>query len=174
VVSSGGLTGTPDATSGTASVVRSEERARVAFPTRIRGRVRLVKHVVTEEVTQTFTLRREELRIEEDPGDEPGAELSWTYQIPGDPSQDDFDIVLHAEQVTASTVVVPVERIRVSHHVVESAVLVSTDIRREQIEVDHDLSAVPTAGDRPAPDGAYDDQTGAADGGTRTSKEEQA
>ena len=168
---SGGVTGSPDATPW---VVRSEEHARVAFPTRVRSRVRLVKEVVTEEVTQTFTVRREVLHVEELPGDEPGADLAWDQPLTDDVSERDFEIVLHAEQVVASTVVVPVERIRVNHHVVASDVLVSTDIHREQIEVDHDLSAVPAAGGTPAASGAYDDQTGVAEGPARTSKEEPA
>lgn len=152
-------------------LVRSEERARVAFPVRVRGRVRLTKRVVTEEVTQTFILRREVLDVEELPGDDPGTEPSWTTALAEEPAEP-FDIVLHAEQVVPSTVVVPVERIRVVKRVVSTDALVSADLLREQVAVEQE-GRVPTTTARSAPaGGAHDDQTGADDGGARTTKEE--
>jgi len=129
--------GTTGEAGDTASVVRSEERARVAFPVRVRSRVRLVKRVVTEEVTHTFTLRREVLRVEEEPADGADAELAWDAPLGDGQAADDFEIVLHAEQLVTSTTVVPVERVRVSTRVVTSDVLVSTDLRREQVAVEH-------------------------------------
>ena len=151
-------------------LVRSEERARVAFPVRVRGRVRLTKRVVTEEVTQTFTLRREVLEVEELPGDEPGADPSWDSEIRE--ADEPFDIVLHAEQLVPTTVVVPVERIRVVTRVVSTDVLVSADLLREQVRVEQE-GRVPTTTATSAPaGGAHDDQTGADDGGARTTKEE--
>ena len=144
------------------SVVRSAERARVALPVRVHGRVRLVKHVVTEEVTQTFTVRREELRVEQVPGEPSDSELSWTYQLPEDDTERDFEIVLHAEQVRASVVVVPVERVRVSTRVVETGVVVSAELLSEQVVVEQD----------PAPrDPQQDSTTGTAAGGAPQTKE---
>jgi len=151
-------------------VVRSEERARVAFPVRVRGRVRLTKRVVTEEVTHTFTLRREELVVEELPGDEPGAEPSWDSTLP-EQGEELFEVVLHAEQVVPTTVVVPVERIRVGTRVVSTDVVVSADLLRERVGVEqHAPDATTTA--RSAWGGAQQEQTGAPDGGARTTKEE--
>ena len=45
-------------------VVRSEERLRVATETVAVGRARLVKYVVTEDVTYTVPVSREEVRLE--------------------------------------------------------------------------------------------------------------
>ncbi|SDV02871.1 protein of unknown function [Microlunatus sagamiharensis] len=151
-------------------VVRSEERARVAFPVRVRGRVRLTKRVVTEEVTRTFTLRREELVVEELPGDEPGVEPSWDSTLP-EQDEELFEVVLHAEQLVPTTVVVPVERIRVGTRVVSTDVVVSADLLRERVGVEqHAPGAATTAGS--AWGDAQQEQTGAPDGGARTTKEE--
>lgn len=151
-------------------LVRSEERARVALPLRVRGRVRLTKRVVTEEVTHTFTLRHEVLHVEELPGDEPGTEPSWDGQL-SDEALEPFDIVLHAEQVVPSVVVVPVERIRVGTRVVSTDVLVSADLLREQVGVEQEVVGTTTTSRRAAGD-AQDEQTGAHDGGARPTKEE--
>ena len=151
-------------------LVRSEERARVAFPVRVRGRVRLTKRVVTEEVTHTFTLRREELVVEELPGDEPGSEPSLDSPL-AEQGEELFEVVLHAEQVVPTTVVVPIERIRVGTRVVSSDVVVSADLLREQVGVEqHAPRTTTTAGS--AWGDAPDEQTGAPDGGARTTKEE--
>jgi hypothetical protein len=49
------------------AMTRSEEELRVGTETRDRGRVRLRKYVITEEVTQTVPVRREEVRLEHEP-----------------------------------------------------------------------------------------------------------
>ena len=153
-------------------LMRSEERARVAFPVRVRGRVRLTKRVVTEEVTHTFTLRHEELVVEELPGDEPGAEPSWDSPLP-EQGEELFEVVLHAEQLVPTTVVVPVERIRVATRVVSTDVVVSTDLLREQVEVQQQAPGTTTAAAGARGD-AQQDETGAREGGARTIKEEHA
>ena len=49
------------------AMTRSEEELRVGRTQRESGRARLVKHVVTENVTQTVPVSREEVRIEREP-----------------------------------------------------------------------------------------------------------
>ena len=49
------------------AMTRSEEELRVGTAPRERGRVRLRKYVVTEEVQQTVPVRREEVRVEREP-----------------------------------------------------------------------------------------------------------
>ena len=49
------------------AMTRSEEELQVGKTTRERGRARLKKYVVTEEVTQTVPVQREEVRIEREP-----------------------------------------------------------------------------------------------------------
>ena len=49
------------------AMTRSEEELRVGTTQRETGRVRLRKHIVTENVTQTVPVQREELRVEREP-----------------------------------------------------------------------------------------------------------
>jgi stress response protein YsnF len=131
--------GPPRASSpGPAEVVRSEEQLRVGTRTEVSGRVRIRKVVTSREVTQTFTLRREELVVEHLPAD--GAAL----EVPaGGSSPADLELVLHEEQLVV--VPVPVERVRVRVERVRQDVVVSEALRREQVEVDVD-PADPAAG----------------------------
>src|SRR5687768_12744127 len=59
-------TDTPDPTTDDA-MTRSEEELRVGTAEQERGRARLRKYVVTEEVQQTVPVRREEVRVEREP-----------------------------------------------------------------------------------------------------------
>ncbi len=130
----------------------------------MRSRVRLVKQVVTEEVTHTFTLRREVLRVEEapaDPDDPADSELSWTDMIEGSAHDLGLEIVLHAEQLVTSTAVVPVERVRVGTRVVTTDVTVSTDLLREQVDLEQDPAV-------------HHEQTSTTAGGAPTNEEEPA
>lgn len=108
------------------AMTRSEERLLVGVRRRATERVRLRKVIVTEEVTQTVELRREELRIEREPIDE----------RPASDSADDepYEIVLYAERPVVHTEVVPVERVWVSKETVTEQVAISEDVRSEQIE----------------------------------------
>jgi uncharacterized protein (TIGR02271 family) len=112
-------------------VVRSEERLVVRTDLRPTRRLRLRKRVVTEEVTHTVTVRREELVVDEE-------DLTGTTAAPG--AQHDFgdrevEIVLHEERVVTSTRVVPVERVRVRVTTVTDQVEVEEVLRREEIDV---------------------------------------
>jgi len=112
-------------------VVRSEERLLVRTDLRPTRRLRLRKRVVTEEVTHTVTVRREELVVEEE-------DLTGTAATAG--GQHDFadrevEIVLHEERVVTSTRVVPVERVRVRVSTVTDQVEVEEVLRREEIDV---------------------------------------
>jgi len=49
------------------AMTRSEEELRVGTARRERGRARLRKYVVTEQVQQTVPVRREEVRVEREP-----------------------------------------------------------------------------------------------------------
>ena len=132
-----------DATSA-AEVVLSEEQLRVSTRTEVIGRVRVRKHVTSEEVTQTVTLRREELAVEDLP-------LDGTVGPEGDGGLDaatagdeEFEVVLHEERLVVVTV--PVERVRVRVHRVTEEVAVSEVVRRERIGLDVSPSA-PEPGD---------------------------
>jgi len=115
-----------------AEIIRSEERLLVRTDVRPTKRLRLRKRVVSEQVTHTVTVRREELVVEEE-------DLAGATAQPG--GQHDFDggrdveIVLHEERVVTSTRVVPVERVRIRIATVTDDVAVEEVLRREEIEV---------------------------------------
>lgn len=129
------------------SVTRSEERLLVQRIRRPYMRVMLRKVVVTEDVTITVKVRREELRVESiplsgveqdtDPGE--GLELSEGFER---------DIVLHAERPVVTLQTVPVERVRVSRELVTTGQQVDAEIRVERVEIDGTPS---TAGDDQSP-----------------------
>ena len=124
---------------GVVEIVHSEER--VAVGTRIEATERVIvhKYVVTEEVTHTFTLRREEIRVEHQ-------SLQGVTLPPGTAgpvfTDEVEEIVLYAEEPVFSTRVVPREVVRVSKHTITDEETVSADLSREQIDVD------PTPGQR--------------------------
>jgi uncharacterized protein (TIGR02271 family) len=118
------------------AMTRSEEELHVRTVWRERGRVRLRKYVVTEEVQRTISVRREEVRLEEEPssGGPTGPET-----VDADVSGEEHQIVLYEEVPVITKRVVPRELVRIvkgtrreDAHVVEEA-------RRERIEVERDL-----------------------------------
>lgn len=113
------------------SVVRSEERLVLGRETWATERVLLRKHVVSEDVTRTVTVRREELVVEREPVEHDRPEADGH-----EPStHEEIEIVLHEERVEVRTVVVPVERVRVRVVRVEGERTVTEVLRREQIEL---------------------------------------
>ena len=126
---------TPPASDG--AMTRSEEQLRVTTERYAAKRVRVVKYVVTEEVTVTVPIRREEIRIEEVPlGDASGtvAGVVGDLASAGVPEV----ITLHTERPVVTTEVVPVERVRVRTEWVQEQVQVRDQVRRERVDVDED------------------------------------
>lgn len=128
----------PDTPSGitTAStnlveVNRSEEQVRVGVRSAPHSVLRIRKVIVTEQQTITVTVRREELRITEEPATDDAA----ASRLLADRGDDELVLVLHAEQVDVTTRVVPVERIRVRKTRVASATAITESVRREQVQV---------------------------------------
>jgi stress response protein YsnF len=142
-------------------MTRSEERLVVGTERVARTRARLVKYVVTEEVQITVPIRREEIRVEEVPIDEPdraGESLiedgrhetagTTTGTTAGDGGLPD-EIVLHTERPVVTVEVVPVERVRLRTEVVQGQETVTQQVQREQIAVDQ--HAVPGTARHAAP-----------------------
>jgi uncharacterized protein (TIGR02271 family) len=119
------------------AMTRSEERLRVATERYAAKRVRVVKYVVTEEVTVTVPIRREEIRIEEVPLDDSATTVDGGV---GDLASAGLPevIVLHAERPVVTTEVVPVERVRLHTEWVQEQVQVRDQVNRERIDVDED------------------------------------
>src|SRR3712207_2744119 len=134
-----------DATTA-AEVVLAEEQLRVRTRTEVIGRVRVAKQVTSEEVTQTVTLRREELSVEDLPAE--GAVGRGDGGAPGTAAAEEFEVVLHEERLVVVTV--PVERVRVRVQRVTEDVAVSEVVRRERIGLDVVPSA-PEPGDLGTP-----------------------
>ena len=117
----------------------SEEQLTVSTRSVATERVRLRKHVVTEEVTLTVTLRKERFTVEREPiaeGDAGGHVGSTDF------TDSDQEIVLYEEVPVVQKVVRPVERIRLGTEVVTEQQTVSGEVRKERVEVEQpeDLS----------------------------------
>jgi uncharacterized protein (TIGR02271 family) len=123
-------TGTDDA------MTRSEEELQVKKTQQERGRVRLRKYVVTENVQQTVPVQREEVRIEREPITETNIDAATSGP---DISEDEHEMVLTEEQVVTEKRTVPKERVRLSKDTVTEEQTVSEDVRKEQIEQEGDV-----------------------------------
>ena len=113
----------------------SEEQLRVGTERREAGRARLRKYVVTENVTQTVPVQREEVRIEREPIR--AADVADATSGPSI-SEEEHEVVLHEERPVVETETVPVERIRLGTETTTDEETVSEEVRKERVEVDHD------------------------------------
>ena len=118
---------------GGEAMTRSEEELRVGTAERERGRVRLRKHVVTENVQQTVPVRREEVRVEREPIT--GENIDDAMSGP-EISGDEHEVVLHEEEPVVEKRTVAKERVRLGTETHEDEREVSEEIRKEQIDVD--------------------------------------
>jgi stress response protein YsnF len=142
----------PAATPDDGAMTRSEEQLVVGTERVATTRARLVKYVVTEEVQITVPIRREEIRLEQVPIDAPDAGPGET--LLGDETRTSAssaglpeEIILHTERPVVTVEVVPTERVRLRTQVVRGQETVTEQVQREQVVVDHDLSAH-SSGDR--------------------------
>jgi uncharacterized protein (TIGR02271 family) len=115
------------------AMTRSEEELRVGTAKRESGRARLVKHVVTEEVTQTVPVQREEVRVEREPITDANRDAATTG---GEITSEEHEVVLHAEEVVVEKQAVPKERVRLDKDVVTDEQQVSETLQKEQIETE--------------------------------------
>jgi uncharacterized protein (TIGR02271 family) len=115
------------------AMTRSEEELRVGTTKREAGRARLRKYVVTENVTQTVPVQREEVRIEREPITD--ANVGEAMDGPAI-SDEEHEVVLHEEQPVVEKRVVPQERVRLDKDVRTDEETVSEEVRKERIEAD--------------------------------------
>jgi uncharacterized protein (TIGR02271 family) len=115
------------------AMTRSEEEVRVGTTTEERGRARLRKYVVTEQVQQTVPVQREEVRLEREPITD--ANIDQATAGP-EISEEEHEVVLHEEQPVVEKRVVPKERVRLSKDTVTDEREISEEVRKEQIEPD--------------------------------------
>jgi uncharacterized protein (TIGR02271 family) len=117
------------------AMTRSEEELRVGTTERERGRARLRKYVVTEQVQQTVPVQREEVRIEREPITESNVDQALSGP---EISEEEHEVVLHEEQPVVEKRAVPKERVRLDKETVVDEAQVSEELRKEQIEADGD------------------------------------
>jgi uncharacterized protein (TIGR02271 family) len=115
------------------AMTRSEEELKVGKTERESGRVRLRKYVVTDEVTRTVPVKREEIRVEREPITD--ANVDDALEGPAI-SEEEHEVVLREEEVVAEKRVVPKERVRLDKDVEVDERTVSEDVQREEIEID--------------------------------------
>jgi uncharacterized protein (TIGR02271 family) len=115
------------------AMTRSEEELRVGTAQQERGRARLRKYVVTEEVTQTVPVRREEVRLEREPITD--ANIEQATDGP-EISEEEHEVVLHEEVPVVEKQTVPKERVRLGTETVADEHTVSEQVRKEQIDTD--------------------------------------
>src|SRR3712207_4144713 len=111
----------------------SEERLNVGTQQSEAGRARLRKYVVTENVTETVPVSREEVRLEREPITD--ANIGNAMDGPAI-SEEEHEVVLHAETPVVEKEAVPVERVRLDKATVTEQAQVSEDLRKEEIDVD--------------------------------------
>ena len=113
----------------------SEERLNVGTERREAGRARLRKYVVTENVTQTVPVQREEVRVEREPITD--ANRDEALSGPGI-SEEEHEVVLHKERAVVDKETVPVERVRLDTETVTDQETVGGEVRKERVDVEGD------------------------------------
>jgi uncharacterized protein (TIGR02271 family) len=117
------------------AMTRSEEELKVGTAKRESGRARLRKYVVTENVTQTVPVQREEVRVEREPITEANVGDATSGPTISD---EEHEVVLHEEEPVVEKQAVPKERVRLDVDTHTSEETISEDVRSEQIEVEGD------------------------------------
>jgi uncharacterized protein (TIGR02271 family) len=120
------------------AMTRSEEELRVGTERREAGRARLRKYVVTEEVTKTVPVQREELRVER----EAITDANRDAALDGPAiSEEEHEVVLHEEVPVVDKQTVPQERVRLEKDTHTGEETVTDEVRKERIETDGDARA---------------------------------
>ena len=127
------------------AMTRSEERLNVGTRKEEAGRARLRKHVVTENVTETVPVSREEVRVEREPITDRNVGAARSGP---DISEEEHEVVLHEERPVVEKEAVPVERVRLGTETVTDQETVSEEVRKEQIDTDLDQGRTGRRSDR--------------------------
>ncbi|MCU1572632.1 MAG: hypothetical protein JWO93_714 [Micrococcaceae bacterium] len=113
------------------AMTRSEERLHVGTEKQETGRARLRKYIVTEDVTTTVPVSREEVRIER----EPITDANRGDALSGpDLSEEEHEVILSEERPVVAKETVPVERVRLDKETVTEEQTVTEQVRKEQID----------------------------------------
>lgn len=119
------------------AMTRSEEELQLGTRMNETGRARLRKYVVTEEVNTTVPVSHEEARIEREPITDANRDAAMSGP---EISEQEHEVVLHAEEPVVEKRVVPKERVRLETETIAGEAPVSDSVRKEQIEAEGDVS----------------------------------
>ncbi|MCX5528016.1 PRC and DUF2382 domain-containing protein [Streptomyces bobili] len=128
-----GRTGGDAMASSGDAMTRSEERMHIGVERRETGRARLRKYVVTEDVEQTVSVRKEQARIEREPITEANRDAALTGP---EISEAEHEVILHEERPVVETETVPVERVRLTADEHTEEETVRGQVRKERIEAE--------------------------------------
>ncbi|GGC91185.1 photosystem reaction center subunit H [Tersicoccus solisilvae] len=117
------------------AMTRSEERLRVGKESVETGRARLRKYIVTEQQTVQVPVSHEEVTIEREPITDANRAAA---QDGPELSEEEHEVVLHAERPVVEKDVEAVERVRLGKQVVQDDTTVTEQVRKEVIETDTD------------------------------------
>jgi len=114
------------------AMTRSEEELRVGTAQLGKGLFLLRDPVVTENVTQTVPVQREEIRVEREPITDANSDAATSG---ADLSEEEHEVVLHEEEVVVDKRTVAKERVRLDKDTVTEDQQVSEGVRKEQVEL---------------------------------------
>jgi uncharacterized protein (TIGR02271 family) len=117
------------------AMTRSEEKLHVGTEREATGRARLRKYIVTENVTKTVPVQREEVRLEREPITD--ANIGDALDGPAI-SEEEHEVILHEERPVVEKETVPVERVRLDKETVTEEHTVTEEVRKENIDLDDD------------------------------------
>jgi len=115
------------------AMTRSEEQLHVGTEQRETARARLRKYVVTENVTQTVPVSREEVRVEREPITDANRDAATSG---AELTDEEHEVTLMEERPVVDKETVPVERVRMDKDTVTGEEQVSEEVRKEQIEAE--------------------------------------
>ncbi|MGM1058121.1 DUF2382 domain-containing protein [Saccharothrix sp. Mg75] len=119
-------------TRGDDAVTRYEEDIHVGKRDVEAGRVRLVKHTVTEQRDMTVPVTHEEVRVVREPAD--GAAGGRAF------AEEEASVTLRREEPVVEKTAKPVERVRLDKETVTEQERVSGQVRKERVDVQRDDS----------------------------------
>jgi uncharacterized protein (TIGR02271 family) len=118
------------------AMTRSEEELSVGTREVETGRARLRKYVVTENVTKTVPVQREEVRVEREPITDANRDAALSG---GDITEEEHEVTLRAEEPVVEKRTVPKERVRLDTDTVTDEQQVTDEVRKERIETEGDV-----------------------------------
>jgi len=113
----------------------SEERLNVGTERVETGRARLRKHVVTENVTKTVPVTREEVRIEREPITDANRDRATDGP---EITENEHEVTLHEERPVVNKETVPTERVRLGTEQVTTEETVTDQVRHEEIDTERE------------------------------------